>query len=118
VADFAATSILLARLRRPPAGSGWGTQVTPVPRRRPRQLAREIATLDRLSGGRMILGVGRGDPVANEYGRFGEPVDPKVLAGMLDEGLDAITCCGPAAGLLPQLGCPPPGPGVRPPDDV
>jgi alkanesulfonate monooxygenase SsuD/methylene tetrahydromethanopterin reductase-like flavin-dependent oxidoreductase (luciferase family) len=39
----------------------------------------------------MILGVGLGDPVANEYGRFGEPTDTEVLAGMLDEGLEAIT---------------------------
>lgn len=91
VADFAATSILLAAAAVATTRIRLGTQVTPVPRRRPRQLAREIATLDRLSGGRMILGVGLGDPVANEYGRFGEPTEPKVLAGMLDEGLDAIT---------------------------
>jgi hypothetical protein len=29
--------------------------------------------------------------VENEYGRFGEPTDPKVLAGLLDEGLAAMT---------------------------
>src|SRR5947208_17025602 len=34
-----------------------GTMVTPVPRRRPWKLAKEIATVDHLSGGRMILGV-------------------------------------------------------------
>jgi alkanesulfonate monooxygenase SsuD/methylene tetrahydromethanopterin reductase-like flavin-dependent oxidoreductase (luciferase family) len=97
VADSAATSILLAAVALATTRIRLGTQVTPVPRRRPYQLAREIATLDRLSGGRMILGVGLGDPVANEYGRLGEPTEAKVLAGMLDEGLDAITCWGPAS---------------------
>jgi alkanesulfonate monooxygenase SsuD/methylene tetrahydromethanopterin reductase-like flavin-dependent oxidoreductase (luciferase family) len=32
-----------------------------------------------------------GDPIENEYGRFGQPTDPKVLARLLDEGLEAIT---------------------------
>jgi alkanesulfonate monooxygenase SsuD/methylene tetrahydromethanopterin reductase-like flavin-dependent oxidoreductase (luciferase family) len=91
VGEFAATNILLTAAALATSRIRLGTQVTPVPRRRPRQLAREIATLDRLSAGRMILGVGLGDPIANEYGRFGEPTDPKVLAGLLDEGLEAIT---------------------------
>lgn len=91
VGEFAATNILLTAAALATSRIRLGTQVTPVPRRRPRQLAREIATLDRLSGGRMILGVGLGDPIDNEYGRFGEPTDPKVLAGLLDEGLEAIT---------------------------
>jgi alkanesulfonate monooxygenase SsuD/methylene tetrahydromethanopterin reductase-like flavin-dependent oxidoreductase (luciferase family) len=87
VGEFAATNILLAAAALATDRIRLGTQVTPVPRCRPRQLAREITTLDRLSGGRIILGVGLGDPVENEYGRFGEPTDPKVLAGLLDEGL-------------------------------
>lgn len=37
-----------------------GTWVTPVPRRQPWQLARDLATLDRLSDGRVILGTGLG----------------------------------------------------------
>jgi alkanesulfonate monooxygenase SsuD/methylene tetrahydromethanopterin reductase-like flavin-dependent oxidoreductase (luciferase family) len=91
VGEFAATNILLTAAALATERIRLGTQVTPVPRRRPRQLAREIATLDRLSGGRMILGVGLGNPMENEYGRSGEPTDPKVLAGLLDEGLEAIT---------------------------
>jgi alkanesulfonate monooxygenase SsuD/methylene tetrahydromethanopterin reductase-like flavin-dependent oxidoreductase (luciferase family) len=91
VGEFAATNILLTAAALATNRIRLGTQVTPVPRRRPRQLAREIATLDRLCGGRMILGVGLGAPIDNEYGRFGEPTDPKVLAGLLDEGLAAIT---------------------------
>jgi alkanesulfonate monooxygenase SsuD/methylene tetrahydromethanopterin reductase-like flavin-dependent oxidoreductase (luciferase family) len=37
-----------------------GTMVTPIPRRRPWKLARETATLDRLSNGRLTLGRGTG----------------------------------------------------------
>src|SRR5215203_2481689 len=37
-----------------------GPMVTPLARRRPAKVARETATLDRLSGGRLILGVGLG----------------------------------------------------------
>ncbi|MFE9249640.1 LLM class flavin-dependent oxidoreductase [Streptomyces sp. NPDC007088] len=67
-----------------------GTLVTPVARRRPQQLARQVATLDVLSGGRVVLGAGLGGPVEDEYGSFGEPTDPVLLAGMLDEGLDLL----------------------------
>ena len=37
-----------------------GTCVTPLARRRPQKVARETVTLDRLSGGRLVLGVGVG----------------------------------------------------------
>jgi alkanesulfonate monooxygenase SsuD/methylene tetrahydromethanopterin reductase-like flavin-dependent oxidoreductase (luciferase family) len=67
-----------------------GTAVTPVARRRPSKLAREVTTLDRLTGGRMIFGAGLGDPVAGEYGSFGDTTDIKVLAERLDEGLHAL----------------------------
>lgn len=65
-----------------------GTAVTALARRRPWQLARQLVTLDHLSGGRMILAVGLGDPL--DFGSFGEPVDPKVRAEMLDEGLEIL----------------------------
>ncbi len=67
-----------------------GTMITPVARRRVAKLAREVTTLDRLTGGRMILGVGLGAPLADEYGSFGEPTDPRLLAARLDEGLFAL----------------------------
>jgi alkanesulfonate monooxygenase SsuD/methylene tetrahydromethanopterin reductase-like flavin-dependent oxidoreductase (luciferase family) len=67
-----------------------GPMITPVPRRRVSKLAREVTTLDRLTGGRMILGVGTGAPVADEYGTFGEPTDLRLLAAHLDEGLEAL----------------------------
>jgi hypothetical protein len=68
-----------------------GALVTPLPRRRPWKLARETATLDRLSGGRLIVGVGSGsDQWYREYSTFGEPVDDKTHAAMLDEGLEVL----------------------------
>lgn len=68
-----------------------GTLVTPVARRRPEQLARQVATLDALSEGRVIFGAGLGGPVEDEFGSFGETTDPVVLAERLDEGLDLLT---------------------------
>ncbi|MFB9905973.1 LLM class flavin-dependent oxidoreductase [Allokutzneria oryzae] len=67
-----------------------GTLVTPVARRRPEQLARQVATLDSLSAGRVIFGAGLGGPIEDEFGSFGEPTDPVVLAERLDEGLDLL----------------------------
>jgi len=67
-----------------------GTAITPVARRRPSKLAREVTTLDRLTGGRMILGAGLGTPVAGEYGSFGDTTDTRVLAERLDESLHAL----------------------------
>ena len=65
-----------------------GTLITPVSRRRPWKLARETVTLDHLSNGRLIFGVGLG--AANDDGGFfkvGEAIDLKTRAQRLDEGL-------------------------------
>jgi alkanesulfonate monooxygenase SsuD/methylene tetrahydromethanopterin reductase-like flavin-dependent oxidoreductase (luciferase family) len=67
-----------------------GTTVTPVPRRRPQKLARETATLDRLSGGRFVFGVGSGEG-APEFDNMGENIVLRERAAMLDEALDVIT---------------------------
>ncbi len=67
-----------------------GTMVTPVPRRRPWQLARETMTLDRLSNGRVILGVGIGSPSYADFGLLGEPSGKRERADLLDEGLDVM----------------------------
>lgn len=64
-----------------------GTDVTPVPRQRPWRLASQAATLDHLTGGRVILGTGAGDVRDPGFGAVGEPVDRGVRAGRLDEGL-------------------------------
>ncbi|MDX3005499.1 LLM class flavin-dependent oxidoreductase [Kribbella solani] len=67
-----------------------GPLVTPVARRRPEQLARQVATLDGVSGGRVIFGAGLGGPIEDEFGSFGAETDPKVLAEKLDEGLGLL----------------------------
>jgi len=67
-----------------------GTLLTPVARRRPEQLARQVATLDSLTEGRMIFAAGLGGPIEDEYGSFGDTTDPAVLAERLDEGLELL----------------------------
>jgi alkanesulfonate monooxygenase SsuD/methylene tetrahydromethanopterin reductase-like flavin-dependent oxidoreductase (luciferase family) len=67
-----------------------GTMVTPLPRRRPWKVAREAVSLDHLSNGRLILGVGIGAPTEYEFKPFGEPEDVRLLADKLDESLDIL----------------------------
>ena len=69
-----------------------GPLVTPLPRRRPHQLARETTTLDRLSGGRLVLGVGIGSGRTGEFDpeRFGEEGDARERARLLDDGLERL----------------------------
>jgi alkanesulfonate monooxygenase SsuD/methylene tetrahydromethanopterin reductase-like flavin-dependent oxidoreductase (luciferase family) len=67
-----------------------GTMLTAVPRRHPWDLASQSATLDNLSGGRVILSVGLGamDP---RFWIFTDDPGRRVRAEMLDEGLDMLT---------------------------
>ncbi|MDX6716484.1 MAG: hypothetical protein QOH30_3042 [Baekduia sp.] len=67
-----------------------GPMVTPLSRRRPHKLARETMTLDLLSGGRLVLGVGLGSDRHGELAPFGEVHDPREQAGLLDDALDKI----------------------------
>lgn len=67
-----------------------GTMLTPLSRMRPWKLASETATLDNLSGGRVILAVGLG-AIDSGFVEFGEQTDRKVRAELLDEGLDILT---------------------------
>ncbi len=68
----------------------FGALVTPLPRRRPWVLARQIATLDRLSAGRLVAGIGVGDDGWSEFSSFGEAEDPVVRGEVLDEALDLL----------------------------
>lgn len=66
-----------------------GSWITPLPRRQPWQLASELAALDRLSDGRVLLGVGLGAPWNYEVTGIG--YDPASLADRYDEALEIIT---------------------------
>ena len=73
-----------------------GTTVTPVTRRRPQVLAKQLVTVDQISGGRVILGAGlggegTGPDAGREFSAFGEESRYGVLAEMADEALDVIT---------------------------
>lgn len=62
-----------------------GPMVTPLVRRRPQKVAREVVTLDRLSGGRLTVGLGLGVDSGRELGAFGELVDARARGDLLDE---------------------------------
>ncbi len=64
-----------------------GLILTPPSRRRPWKLARETMTLDRLSGGRLILPVGLGALDDAGFGHVGEATDARTRAELLDESL-------------------------------
>jgi len=64
-----------------------GPMVTPLSRRRVQKVARETVTLDRLSRGRLTLGVGLGSSNTAELVPYGEVVDDRERARLLDEGL-------------------------------
>lgn len=69
-----------------------GPMVTPLARRRPVKVARETATLDQLSEGRLILGVGLGeDRFGAELSKTGEQLDDRARGEMLDESLDILS---------------------------
>lgn len=69
-----------------------GTKVTPLARRRPWKVAQELVTLDHLSNGRVILGVGLGDAGGDlSFTQFNEMLDPRRRARMLDEAIEIIT---------------------------
>lgn len=67
-----------------------GTMITPPPRRRPQVLARQVTTLDRLSGGRVVLGVGIGGDAYGEFSDFGDESDARTRGAMLDEELGLL----------------------------
>lgn len=67
-----------------------GPMVTPLTRRRIATLVRQTTTLDRLSAGRLVMGIGLGVDTGGELTRFGEEVDPRVRAARLDEVADVL----------------------------
>jgi probable F420-dependent oxidoreductase len=92
VVDVADPWITLAAIAAATQTVRLGPLVTPLARRRPAKVARETATLDRLSHGRLVLGVGvGGDEFGQEYSLTGEELDVRRRARMLDESLDILT---------------------------
>jgi alkanesulfonate monooxygenase SsuD/methylene tetrahydromethanopterin reductase-like flavin-dependent oxidoreductase (luciferase family) len=89
-----------------------GPGITPVPRRRVQDLALTLATLDRLSGGRVVFGAGLGGN-RGEFERFGESYSRARRVELLTEGLatlrrwfdgeevDGIELKPPPAGRVP-----------------
>jgi alkanesulfonate monooxygenase SsuD/methylene tetrahydromethanopterin reductase-like flavin-dependent oxidoreductase (luciferase family) len=67
-----------------------GLVLTPPSRRRPWKLARETMSVDRLSGGRLILPVGLGALDDAGFGNVGEPTAARTRAELLDEALSIL----------------------------
>ncbi|OSC39762.1 LLM class flavin-dependent oxidoreductase [Mycobacterium decipiens] len=76
---MAAAAVVTSRIR-------LGPMVTPLPRRRVMKLARETVTLDRLSRGRLTLGLGAGGDIGREFSAFADCVDARQRAQVLEEG--------------------------------
>lgn len=67
-----------------------GAMLTPPSRRRPWKLARETTTVDRLSGGRLILPVGLGAVGDRGVSALGEEADRRTRAERMDEALEIL----------------------------
>jgi alkanesulfonate monooxygenase SsuD/methylene tetrahydromethanopterin reductase-like flavin-dependent oxidoreductase (luciferase family) len=74
------TTVVLAAVAAVTNRISLGPMVTPVARRSPFKLARETASLDRLSDGRLVFGAGLGDRPEAEFGTFGAEGDPRIRA--------------------------------------
>ncbi len=82
--------ILLAAMAANTKKIKLGPMITPLARRRPWKVARETVSLDHLSKGRFILGVGLGSVVGQDFGRFGDDTNQKILGEKLDESIEII----------------------------
>ena len=67
-----------------------GALVTPLARRRPWKVARESVSVDQMSEGRLIFGVGTGSGVG-EFDNLGEESNPRIRGEMLDEALEVLS---------------------------
>jgi alkanesulfonate monooxygenase SsuD/methylene tetrahydromethanopterin reductase-like flavin-dependent oxidoreductase (luciferase family) len=85
VDTFVALTVIAAATR----SIRFGALVTAVARMRPGTFAQQTATLDSFSGGRLVVGVGLGDP-AEQFAAFGEETDARVRASMVDEFLALV----------------------------
>jgi alkanesulfonate monooxygenase SsuD/methylene tetrahydromethanopterin reductase-like flavin-dependent oxidoreductase (luciferase family) len=68
-----------------------GTMVVALARRRPQLVAQATTSLDRLSGGRMVLAIGLGVDSYSEHSAFGEPaVDDRTRGAAVDAGIEML----------------------------
>jgi len=86
---LADTTVALAAIALATQRIHFGPLVTPLARRRPWKVAKEMATLDHLSGGRLIFGVGYGG--SWDFAPLGELPPGPARASMLDEALHLVT---------------------------
>jgi alkanesulfonate monooxygenase SsuD/methylene tetrahydromethanopterin reductase-like flavin-dependent oxidoreductase (luciferase family) len=82
--------VLLGAIGQATGSIRVGPMVAALPRHRPWVVARQAVTVDRLTGGRMTLGVGIGYPPDVEFATFDEPTGDRERADMLDESLSII----------------------------
>jgi alkanesulfonate monooxygenase SsuD/methylene tetrahydromethanopterin reductase-like flavin-dependent oxidoreductase (luciferase family) len=86
---LADTTVALAVVALATERIRFGALVTPLPRRRPWKFARETMSLDRMSGGRLVVGVGLGADF--EFEPLDEATPARLRAELLEEGLEVVT---------------------------
>src|SRR6266699_2185800 len=79
---LAAMAVRTSRIR-------LGTLLTPLPWRRPWKVASQVATVDQLSGGRALIGIGIG-AIDTGMPTTGEETGVRRRAERMDEGIDLI----------------------------
>jgi alkanesulfonate monooxygenase SsuD/methylene tetrahydromethanopterin reductase-like flavin-dependent oxidoreductase (luciferase family) len=82
-------TVVLAGIAMATSRVRLGALVTPLARRRPWKFARETVSLDRLSAGRLVVGVGLGGD--DDFLPVGEAAEPRERAELLDESLEVVT---------------------------
>jgi alkanesulfonate monooxygenase SsuD/methylene tetrahydromethanopterin reductase-like flavin-dependent oxidoreductase (luciferase family) len=85
------TTVTLAAIALATHRIQFGPMVIPLPRRSPWKVAREAISLDHLSKGRLILGIGSGSDRFGELTTFGLELNDAIRAEQLEEGLAILS---------------------------
>jgi alkanesulfonate monooxygenase SsuD/methylene tetrahydromethanopterin reductase-like flavin-dependent oxidoreductase (luciferase family) len=89
-ADIADVWVALAAMAARTERITLGPMITPPVRRRPQVLARQAVTLDHLSRGRLVLGLGLGVDTSRELSAFDEVTDARARGEILDEAAELL----------------------------